>query len=286
MSSSFIVIQLLNGITFASLLFLLASGFTFIFGLMRIMNLSHGSFYLLGGYVGFTILQATGNFLYAILGAALTVGIGGVVIERVLLRLVRGQVLPEVLMTVGLGLIIGDSCLAIFGGNPRTLPPPAFLAGTVQLAGVTYPRYRLFVVLVGVVIAVLLWYLQTRTRLGAIVRAGVDNPETVAALGINIKAVFTAVFFLGAALAGLSGVAGAATLALYPGADAEILTYALVVVIIGGLGSFEGVVVGSLFVGLVDTFGKALFPQVSYFTLFGPMAIMLAIRPSGLLGRE
>ncbi|MGQ9515848.1 MAG: branched-chain amino acid ABC transporter permease [Anaerolineae bacterium] len=286
MSPTFISMQFLNGITFASLLFLLASGFTFIFGLMRIINLAHGGFYLLGGYIGITVLVATGNFWLAILSAAIGVAIFGVVIERFLLRFVRGKILPEVLLTVGLSFIIADGCLAIFGGNPRTLLPPKFLAGTVELGLVTYPWYRLFVVFLSLVIGIALWYLQEKTRLGAIVRAGVDDAEMVAALGINIKRIFTTVFFLGAALAGLSGVAGSAVLALYPGVDAEILTYGLVVVIIGGLGSLPGAVAGSLFVGLVDTFGKALFPEISYFTVFAPMAIMLAVRPRGLFGRE
>jgi branched-chain amino acid transport system permease protein len=156
----------------------------------------------------------------------------------------------------------------------------------VEIGPVTYPWFRLFVVLMAVLIAIALWLLQERTRLGAIVRAGVDDAEMVAALGINIKQIFTMVFFLGAALAGLSGVAGSAVLALYPGVDAEILTYGLVVVIIGGLGSLPGAIVGSLFVGLMDTFGKALFPEISYFTVFAPMAIMLAVRPRGLFGRE
>ncbi len=285
MSVTFIVFQLLNGITFAALLFLLASGFTLIFGLMRVVSLTHGAFYLVGGYVGLSVIRATGNFFLGIVVAAVVIGLLGLAIERGLLGFVRGEELPQVLLTIGLAFIMADLSLVVWGGYPVSIPVPDFLRSSFTIGNLTYPEYRMFVVLIGAVVAAVLWYLQAKTRLGAIIRAGVDDIEMVDALGINIKRVFSGVFVVGAALAGLTGVVGGAFLSLYPGADSEILLYGLVVVIIGGLGSLEGAIVGSLVVGLLDTFGKALFPELSYFTIFGPMAIMLALRPRGLFGR-
>jgi branched-chain amino acid transport system permease protein len=277
--------QLLNGVTFAALLFLLASGFTLIFGLMRVVNLTHGALYLVGGYIGLTVIRSTGNFFMGVLGAVVSIGILGLVIERGLLRFVRGEVLPQVLLTIGLAFIFADMSLVIWGGDPMSIPVPKFLSTSLVIGNLTYPKYRFFVVFVGVVVGLLLWLLQAKTRLGAIVRAGVDDLEMVDALGINIRLVFSGVFLVGAALAGVAGVMGGAFLSLYPGADSDILLLGLVVVIIGGMGSLEGAVLGSLVVGLLDTFGKALFPEFAYFTIFGPMAIMLALRPRGFFGR-
>ncbi|MGE5264634.1 MAG: branched-chain amino acid ABC transporter permease [Acidobacteriota bacterium] len=292
MSTTFLLFQVLNGITFAALLFLLGSGFTLIFGLMRVSNLTHGGFYLVGGYIGLSVIRATNaslgslSFFAGLAAAAVSVGVMGVLIERGLLSRVRGQGNSEVLLTVGLAFILGDLSLVIWSGDPVSIPAPDFLRTSATIGPLTYPLYRFFVVLVGVIVGAVLWYLQTHTRLGAIVRAGVDDIEMVDALGINIKLVFSGVFMVGAALAGLTGVMGGAFLSLYPGADWEILLFGLVVVIIGGLGSLEGAIVGALTVGLLDTFGKALFPELSYFTIFGPMAIMLALRPRGLFGRN
>ena len=278
-------LHLLNGITFGALLFLLASGFTLIFGLMRITNMSHGGLYLVGGYVGLTVLGRTGNFWLALLVAGIGVGVLGLAIERVLLRRVRNRILPEVLLTLGLAFILGDLSLAIWGGDPQTIRVPGVLSGSVTFFGLTYPSFRLFMVLVGVLTATALWFLQHRTMLGAIIRAGVDDDEMVDAMGIDIKVVFNRVFALGAALAGLAGLLGGAFLALYPGADSEILLLAVVVVIIGGPGSLLGAIVGSLLVGLIDAFATALVPDLLYFSLFAPMVIILAWRPYGLLGR-
>jgi branched-chain amino acid transport system permease protein len=278
-------LHLLNGITFGALLFLLASGFTLIFGLMRITNMSHGGLYLVGGYVGLTVLGRTGNFWLALLVAGVGVGALGLGIERLLLRPVRNRILPEVLVTLGLAFILGDLSLAIWGGDPQTIRIPGALSASVELFGLTYPAFRLFMVLVGVLTAAGLWLLQHRTMLGAIIRAGVDDAQMVDAMGIDIKVVFNRVFALGAALAGLAGLLGGAFLALYPGADSEILLLAVVVVILGGPGSLVGAIVGSLLVGLIDAFATALVPDLLYFTLFAPMVIILAWRPYGLLGR-
>ncbi|MEJ2556629.1 MAG: branched-chain amino acid ABC transporter permease [Anaerolineae bacterium] len=286
MDASFWVLQILNGLTLGALLFLVASGFTLIFGLMRIANLTHGVLYLLGGYLALTLVRAGGSFWLGVLLASVSMAILGVVIERVFLRRLRGQALAEVLITVGIGFIIADFCLMTWGGDPLTIRAPGIVSGTVTLMGISYPRFRLFTLVLGTVLAVGLWFLQYRTRLGAIVRAGVDDGEMVSALGINLPMVLTAVFLLGAAMAGLAGAIGGNFLSLYRGADREILLFGLVVVIIGGMGSLEGAVVGSLLVGLVDAFGKALVPDFAYFTQFGPMVLMLALRPWGLFGRK
>ncbi len=279
----------LGGIAYSGLLFLVASGFTLIFGLMRVANLAHGVFYLIGAYIGWEVVTHFGsgnvNFLLAVLGALLGIGLFGVIVERLLLRLVRGDELLEVLITVGLALIVADLSLVIFTSDPVTFPTPPFLAGRLNIGGFVYPIDHLFVFLVSVLVGIGLWLLNTRTRIGAIIRAGVDDAEMVSALGINIKAVFTVVFFLGAALAGLAGVSGALILGVAPGDDSVILRLGLVVVILGGLGSLGGAVIGSLIVGLIFSLGTANLPELQYFLLFAPMVIMLAVRPRGLFGR-
>jgi branched-chain amino acid transport system permease protein len=285
MSSEEFQLQLLNGVTFGALLFLVASGFTLIFGLMRIVNLAQGSLYLLGGYIGLSTVRATGSFWLALLAGAAAVGAIGLVVERGLLGAVRGRPMSEILLTVGLSFIVADLALATWGGDPITLDAPAGLDGSADVFGITYPVFRLAVLALGAAVAIGLWYLLERTRLGAMVRAGVDDREMAAALGIDVRAVFTGVFVLGALLAGLAGVVGGAYLSLFPGADAEILTYSLVVVVLGGLGSLRGAVVGALLVGLIYTFGQSLVPDLAYFVLFAPMALILIVRPQGLFGR-
>lgn len=285
MPTTFWILQALNGITFGALLFLVASGFTLIFGMMRIVNLTHGVLYLLGGYLGLTVIRTTGNFPLGVLASAAAMGVVGVLVERTLLRRMRGRILAEVLLTIGIAFIFADLAYVFWGGDPKTIPTPQLISGGVRLGAIIYPRFRLFTLIVGILIAVALWIFQHRTRVGAIVRAGVDDAEMLSSLGINVPRVFTGVFFLGAVLAGLAGVIGGGFLSLYRGADSEVLLFGLVVVIIGGMGSLEGAIIGSLIVGLLDAFGKALIPDVAYFTLFGPMAIMLALRPQGLFGR-
>jgi len=286
MTPEVFVVQLLNGLSFGALLFFLASGFTLIFGLMKIVNLAHGAFYLLGGYTGLTVILATGNFWLGLLAGAIAIAFVGLASERLLLRQIRGLELPEVLLTIGLAFVIGDLSLAAFGGNPRSIPVPEWLQGGLSVSGFFYPRYRLFVILLALAAGIGLWLLQSRTRIGAIVRAGVDDRETITALGINIDRVFSGVFVAGSALAGIAGVIGGALLTLLPGAEIEILLLGLVVVIVGGLGSLPGAAIGSVLVGLLDAFGRSLLPDLSYFTLFAPMALVLLLRPRGLLGRS
>jgi branched-chain amino acid transport system permease protein len=277
--------QLLNGLTFAALLFIVGSGFTLIFGLLRIVNLAHGALYLLGGLVGYSTAVATGSFLLGTLSAMAAVALVGLLLETTLLRFVRGAELRQVLLTLGVALILNDLALVIWGGDTFTVPIPAALRGAVRLGTIYDPKYRLFVLALGVAVFALLWVLINRTRLGALIRAGVDDPEIVGAMGINIRRVFVGVFMLGAALAGLGGAVGGAYLTLYPSADSEILVFSLAVVIIGGRGSLVGAAVGALLVGMLNSIGQVLFPELAYFVIFGPMALILAFRPHGLFGR-
>lgn len=281
---SFTVFQILNSLTFAALLFLVASGFTLIFGLMRIVNLAHGAMYLMGGYVAYAAGTYSGSFAIAIVAAVVVVaGIG--LIEQALLRFAKGAELRQVLLTLGLALILNDVALVLFGGDTFSVPIPELLKGPLEVFGISYPRYRLFVLLMGILVLVMLVLLMNHTRLGALIRAGVDDAETVEAMGINIRKVFVATFMLGMALAGIAGALGGAFLSIYPTADSEILVFSLAVVIIGGRGSLAGAALGSLAVALLSTFGQVWFPELAYFVIFGPMALLLAFRPHGLFGR-
>lgn len=279
------IILILNGLTQASVLFVLGSGLTLAFGLMRVVNLSHGALYLLGGYIGFTVSRVTGSWLLALLAAGLAIALLGWLVERGLLTRVRGD-LPETLLTVALSIIIADLSLAIWGGHPLSIATPSWLKGAVTVFGVTYPIFRYFLMAMGAAIALLLWFLLYRTKLGAGVRAGVDDRETVSALGVNITLLYSLVFVLSTFLAGLAGVMGGTYLQLSPGSDSTILTYSLVVIILGGMGSLAGTVVSAVLLGLLISFGRAFVPEYSTFLIFIPMAFMLAVRPQGLLGRE
>lgn len=278
------LVQLFNGLTFAALLFLVASGFTLIFGLMRIVNLAHGAMYLMGGYVAYAAASAFGSFTWGVVAAVAAIAVLGL-LEQALLGFVKGHELRQVLLTLGLALMLNDAALVIFGGDTFSVPTPEPLRGALDFLGMLYPRYRLFVLAAGIVVLVGLWLLMHRTRLGALIRAGVDDAETVEAMGIDIRKVFIATFMLGMALAGMAGALGGAFLSLYPTADSEILVYSLAVVIIGGRGSLAGAAIGSLTVAMLSTFGQVFFPELSYFVIFGPMALLLAFRPLGLFGR-
>ncbi|HET8591820.1 MAG TPA: branched-chain amino acid ABC transporter permease [Nakamurella sp.] len=285
MSWDYLAVQVLNGLSFGALLFVLASGFTLIFGLMRIVNLAHGAYYLLGGNIAISVNLATGSYVLAIVVAVVATGVVGLLSERLLLRPVRGNEMLEVLVTVGLAFVIADLSLAVFGGNPRSLKVPAGLSGPLEMGPVVYPKYRLILVALAVLVGVGLYLMQRHSRIGAIIRAGVDDRETVGLLGINIGRVFMWLFVFGACLAALAGVAGAGILTMRPGADTDILLYALVVVIVGGLGSIQGAAVGSVVIGLIDSFSRVWIPEFSYFAVFAPMALILMLRPRGLLGR-
>jgi branched-chain amino acid transport system permease protein len=284
---TFIIIQTINGIVFGMLLYTLSAGLTLMLGTMRIINLAHGSYYLLGGYIGFSLAQKTGNFLLACIGGLLTIGILGMCTYKAILeRRFARTVLAQVLVTFGMLLIISDLCRWIWGGVPLAIPKPEILQGAVQIGRIILPLYRLAIIGIGVVIIVFLWWFHEKTKYGAIVRAGVDDEEMTQGIGINISLVKTLVFSIGALLAGFAGVVGGPYVGLYTGLDIEILLPALVVVIIGGMGSLWGALIGALFIGIVDSFGKSLLPELSLFTIFAAMVVVLAIKPSGLFGAE
>jgi len=281
----FWIVQTLNSIAFGGLLFLLSSGFSLAFGLMRIPNLAHGGFFMLGAYFGATITYFGGNFWVAVLASGLGVGLIGIVFERLILRRLAGNVQGQVLVTLGVSFIIADLCLMIWTGDPWTVPAPPSLRPPLLFGGFAFPTFRLVVLGIALVTAVALYFLMDRTRLGAMIRAGVDDMEMARGVGIPVSRLFTLVFLLGSALAGIGGVLGGAFLTLYPTADSDILVFSLAVVIIGGRGSLSGTAIGSLFVGMLATFGQVWFPELAYFVIFGPMALLLAFRPLGLFGR-
>jgi len=285
MTFEFLVGQIFNGVSYGALLFLLAGGLSLIFGMMRIVNMTHGSYYLLGGYVALTVMWRGGPFLLAIVVAALAIALIGIGEWNAFLKRLSGQELGQVLTTMGFALIFQDLGLVLWGGDPQTIKLPAFLAGSWVVSGSYFPVYRVFIVGVAAAVALTLWLVLEKTRLGAMMRATVDDPEMARGVGINVFLISMGVFALGAMLASVAGVVAGGFVGVYPGADFEILPYAFVVVIVGGMGSLKGALVGSLLVGLLDNFGKALFPELSYFTLFAPMAVILAVRPTGLFGR-
>jgi branched-chain amino acid transport system permease protein len=281
----FWVTQLFNGVSYGALLFLLGGGLTLIFGMMRIVNMTHGSHYLFGCYAAVTVLTRTGSYALAMAAAAVLIALLGVIEWDRFLKGFRGQELAQVLTTMGLALIFQDLALLIWGGDPYNIRVPGLLSGRYQLGVFAFPVYRIFIIAVALAVAVILWLVVERTRIGAMMRAAVDDAEMARGIGIDVSAISVGVFALGAALAAVAGVVAGGFLSVYPGADFEILSYAFVVVIVGGMGSLKGALIGALLVGLLDNFGKALFPELSYFTLFAPMAAILAIRPTGLFGR-
>ena len=280
------LILAVNSITLGGLLFLLSDGFSLIFGLMRIPNLVHGSLFMLGAYLGSTLLVRLHlNFWVAAVLSACAIAVFGGVIERLLLRRLAGNNLAQVLVTLGIAFMIADFCLMVWTGDPITLATPAPFTGAVRVASIFFPFYRLAVIVIACVFAVALWLLLDRTRLGAMIRASVDDPEMARMVGIRVSMLFTVVYCLGAALAGFAGVIGAPILSIYPGLDFDMLPLALVVVILGGSGSLLGSFIGSFVIGFLYNYGQAIVPELSYFVLFLPMVLMMLIRPQGLFGR-
>jgi branched-subunit amino acid ABC-type transport system permease component len=278
--------QALNGLTYGALLFLLSVGLTLIFGMLDIVNLAHGSFYMLGAYAGLATLAATGNFWLAAVAAPVAVGLIGALVERGLLRpLYRRSLLDQVLLTFGLIYLFEDLIKWGWGGRIRSIPPPEIFSRRVSLGGITFPSYRLFVIVFGLLVAVLLWLVIERTRLGAVIRAGVFDAEMAGGLGIDIGRVFTWVFAFGAALGGLSGVIAGPIQSAYPSMGVSILIPALIVVVVGGLGSLKGSLIGSLIIGQAETFGKVWLPGISMLMIYAVMAIIVLVRPQGLYGR-
>jgi branched-chain amino acid transport system permease protein len=345
MNLNFWLIQTFNGVSYGALLFLVGSGLSLIFGVMRIVNLSHGSYFLLGGYVALTVIWTTGSWFLAIPVAAASIAVVGLLMERLFLRsegfeFVRNAIialgtavlvglaigrwrqfipgvwtqiivvtvvvaiplyfllrrisvvaiesdpLRQVLLTVGFAFLFQQAALDIWSGNNFDINPPEELSQSIQVGGLYLPLYRVFMIGTATTIGLAIWLAMEKTRLGAMVRATVDDAQMARGVGIDTSRISMMIFSLGAFLAALGGVIGGAFLGVYPGLDFEMLPLAFAVVIIGGMGSLGGAAIGALAVGLADNFGKALFPEVSYFTLYAPMALILAIKPTGLFGRE
>ena len=285
MQWQFWIIQTLNSVAFGGLLFLLSSGFSLIFGLMRIPNLAHGAFFMLGAYFGYTLLQVGFHFWLAAIGGGIGVGLLGIVMERFVLRQLAGNEQGQVLVTLGISFIIADVCLLVWTGDPMPLSAPQSLRPPLRFFDFAFPTYRLVVLVIALFAAVVLYLLMERTRLGAMIRAGVDDMEMARGVGIPVSRLFTIVFLLGATLAGIGGALGGPMLNAYPGLDNDMLPLALIVVILGGAGSLLGAFVGSFIVGFIYNFGIALVPDLAYFVLFLPMVLVLVFLPQGLFGR-
>jgi len=285
MQWQFWIIQTLNSVAFGGLLFLLSSGFSLIFGLMRIPNLAHGAFFMLGAYFGYTLLKLNLHFWLAAIAGGLGVGLLGILMERFILRRLAGNEQGQVLVTLGVSFIIADICLLVWTGDPMPLAAPQALRPPLRVWGFAFPTYRLVVLAIALVAALALYLLMERTRLGAMIRAGVDDMEMARGVGIPVSRLFTTVFLLGATLAGIGGVLGGPILNAYPGLDNDMLPLALIVVILGGAGSLLGAFVGSFIVGFIYNFGIALVPDLAYFVLFLPMVLVLVFLPQGLFGR-
>jgi branched-chain amino acid transport system permease protein len=282
----FWIIQTLNSLALGGLLFLLASGFSLIFGLMRIANLTHGSLFMIGAYVGVTVLRFVPNLWLAAIIAAVVVAIFGGLLERLILRPLEGNALGQVLVTLGVSFIVADFCLIVWGGDPIPLAAPAGLQRPLVLGSIAFPAYRLVVLGIAIATAIGLHALMEWTRIGAMIRAGVDDMPMARAVGIPVSRLFTFVFCLGAALAGAGGVIAGPIMSAYPGLDADMLPLALIVVILGGIGSLLGAFVGSFIIAIIYTFGSALLPDLAYVILFLPMIAVIAYRPRGLFGRQ
>ncbi len=286
MNAQFWVVQIFNGVSYGALLFLVGSGLSLIFGVMRIVNLSHGAYFLWGGYIALSVIWATGSWALSLPVAAFAVALIGLLMERVFLRSLGFDPLRQVLLTVGFAYLFQQGALDIWGGNNMEINPPPALTHSITIGGVYFPLYRMFMIAMALLIGVTIWLAMEKTRMGAAVRATVDDAQMARGVGIDTNRISMFVFALGAFLAALGGVIGGAFLGVYPGLDFEILPLAFAVVIIGGMGSLGGAAIGALLVGLADNFGKALFPELSYFTLYAPMVLILAIKPTGLFGRE
>jgi branched-chain amino acid transport system permease protein len=284
---SWFVINLLNGVSYGMVLFLIASGMSIVLGAMGITNLAHGSLYMVGAFVGWTVAVKLGaTFGLGVLAGGLAAGLVGLAMERGLLRHLYKQPNEQVLLTFGFVYILSNVCLWVWGGWPRMPFTAKFLTGSFEIMGRAYPKARIAIILIGLVLAVGLWWLQDRTRMGAIVRAGMDDKETTMGLGINLELAFAVIFFISSFIAGAAGVIGAQLLGVRTDLGLEVLLLALIVIIVGGVGSIQGALLGGILIGVIDAFGKAVFPQMAMFTMYLTMIIVLIVRPTGLLGRK
>jgi branched-chain amino acid transport system permease protein len=280
-----LTISLVNGVAYGSLLFLLAAGFSMIFGVLKVINLAHGSYYLFGAHVAISVFEAGAGLAVAALAGAAVGAAFGAVCERAFLYRLQGDYLAQVLVTVGLLLVLGDTAQIVWGGTPRILTLPAAITFRIPLGPFAYPGDRLFLVAIGAITAFGLWWAVERTIFGATVRAAVDDEETAQAIGISVPRLRLVVFAFGGLLAGFSGALGASFVGAKPGLDLEVFLLALVIVVVGGPGSLPGTYIAALFVGIIDSVGKTFWPEASLFMLFVPMAAILAFRPTGLFGK-
>ena len=289
---------LLNGITLGGLYFLVASGFTLIFGLMRNVNLAHGSLYLLGGYIGYVVAEWTGVWLLAFPAAFIFVGAFGILLQVFVFRRMEGEDLRQTLVTIGISIIMADVMLWIWGGDFFNISPPEWLSGPIQTFLVTgvkrssgdliflkYPMVRLVIFAASVVVGIGIWYLLNKTQIGMMIRAGVDDRDMLSASGVRIQLIFLGVFAFGAGLAGVAGVIGGTFQSVAPGEDIRFLLASLVVVIVGGMGSIGGAALGALLIGMAEQFGSVYFPTYAVVLTFLIMVVVLAFRPQGLMGR-
>jgi branched-chain amino acid transport system permease protein len=291
------VSALLNGLTLAGLYFLVASGFTLVFGLMRNVNLAHGSLYLLGAYIGYEVTSRTGYWLIGVAAGFLVLAAVGFVLQVVVFRRLEGDDLRQTLVTIGISIVAADLMLAVWTGGTYQIATPEWLDGAVTLPIITavrsngasvfltYPFYRLVVLLAAIVIGVALWAMLNRTRIGMMIRAGVDDRAMLSASGVNVHAVFAIVFAIGAGLAGFAGVVGGSALSVAPGEDVRYLLASLVVVIVGGMGSITGAAIGALLIGLAEQIGLVYFPTYGVVLTFVIMVAVLAFRPQGVMGK-
>lgn len=288
---------LLNGLTLAALYFLVASGFTLVFGLMRNVNLAHGSMYLFGGYIGYEAARLSGSWFFGVAAAFIVLAAVGALMQYLVFRRMQGDDLRQTLVTIGISIVAADLMLAAWSGTTYQFDPPDWLFGATELPIISairsngdavmlkYPTYRLLVLLAAIAIGVLLWLFLNRTKIGMMIRAGVDDRDMLDATGVNVQLLFALVFAIGAGLAGFAGVIGGTALSIAPGEDVRYLLASLVVVIVGGMGSIVGAAIGALLVGLAEQFGLAYFPTYGVVVTFVIMIVVLAARPQGLLGR-
>ncbi len=283
---SLILANLLNGLSYGCILFLLGTGLSLTMGLMRIVNLAHGALYMVGAYVGYTAAQYTHNFLIGIIAGGIVAGLIGLIIETGFLRRLYRRELDQVLLTIGFIYILANAAQWIWGPIPKSDIVPSAFTGSIPVGNVTIPVFRIMIIVFGLAAAVILWLFQEKTRTGAIIRAGMDNKDMAMGLGINLKMVFTGVFALGAFIAGFCGLLGAQLLGINLSVGWDTLILAMIVVIVGGTGSIQGALVGGLIIGLVDSYGKVFFPALASYTIYFVLIIILLFRPAGLMGRK
>ncbi|WP_442592912.1 branched-chain amino acid ABC transporter permease [Parapusillimonas sp. JC17] len=281
------ILTLMNGLTLAALYFLVASGFTLIFGLMRNVNLAHGSLFLLGGYIGYSVGDLTGSWFAALIAGFVSVALTGLLLQVFVFRYMDGQELRQTLVTIGLSIVLADIYMWIWGGDTYQFDPPEWTQFPMPMPIINaYPAFRLLVLLIAIVIGVGLWLFLNRTRIGAMIRAGVDDKRMLSASGVNVQRVFAVTFALGAGLAGAAGVIGGTALSIAPGEDVRYLLASLIVVIVGGMGSITGAVIGALLIGVAETMGMAYAPTYGVVFTFIIMVVVLALRPQGIMGKK